>query len=406
MVWMLFDSEMKLVKTGKSSGARQIPEGAGQVKQMAENDIVMDQGGFLTAYTVNESPASVYIDNFQLSMQNSPIMETNTYYPFGMINSQLSNQSTADPINNYKYNGKELQTELSLDWLDYGARFYDPQIGRWHSVDPLTDARTSYSPFIYCSNNSINRIDPNGAWDTKYQDEEGNSILNTNDGSDAVVTVTNDRLADFQSQIASVNKPGMKNVFDSKGWNDYWKKELLGFSLSGQQEGVLHQLNSDWSRSAAIKYWQTGSMTDGLSFAAKEAFSQWRNPYLVVGGLSAGLSGIRGNPKVQAFPTEYPANPAVPGTSISRTLYPGETFDRYGHITGKWGAPVGTEYGARSIPQGLSPYYKFQIVKPIKIEQSLSYPGNLSGQTGYGIQYQFSRPIDEYIPEYIKILTK
>ena len=86
MVWMLFDSEMKLVKTGKSSGARQIPEGAGQVKQMAENDIVMDQGGFLTAYTVNESPASVYIDNFQLSLLQGPIQEENTYYPFGMLN--------------------------------------------------------------------------------------------------------------------------------------------------------------------------------------------------------------------------------------------------------------------------------------------------------------------------------
>jgi RHS repeat-associated protein len=155
MVWMLFDKEMKLVKTGKSSGARQIPEGAGQVKQMAESDIVMDQGGFLTAYTVNESPASVYIDNFQLSVVTGNVLEINDYYPFGMLNDGLSDPGYTSPLNYYKYNGKELQKELSLEWLDYGARFYDPQIGRWHSVDPHAENYLNWTPFTYC-------MDPNG----------------------------------------------------------------------------------------------------------------------------------------------------------------------------------------------------------------------------------------------------
>jgi len=144
MVWMLFDKDMKLVKTGKSSGARQIPEGAGQVKQMAESNIVMDQGGFLTAYTVNESPANVYIDNFQLSVISGNVIEINNYYPFGMLNEGLSDPGITDPINNYKYNGKELQKELNLEWLDYGARFYDPQIGRWHVQDPLREDEYMY----------------------------------------------------------------------------------------------------------------------------------------------------------------------------------------------------------------------------------------------------------------------
>jgi RHS repeat-associated protein len=174
MVWMLFDSEMKLVKTGQSSGARQIPEGAGQVKQMAENDIVMDQGGFLTAYTVNESPANVYIDNFQLSLLQGPIQEENTYYPFGMLNTGLSNSGVTDPINNYKYNGKELQTDLDLEWLDYGARFYDPQIGRWHSIDSKAEKYNGYSPYGYTNNSPILFTDPNGEeiW-IEYTDEDG-----------------------------------------------------------------------------------------------------------------------------------------------------------------------------------------------------------------------------------------
>jgi len=50
----------------------------------------------------------------------------------------------------------------SLNWYDYGARFYDPAIGRFTTKDPHSDKYNNSSPFAYCLNNPLRYIDPNG----------------------------------------------------------------------------------------------------------------------------------------------------------------------------------------------------------------------------------------------------
>ena len=54
-----------------------------------------------------------------------------------------------------------------MNWYDYGARHYDATLGRWFVVDPLAEKMNAWSPYAYCKNTPLNRIDIGGATDYK-----------------------------------------------------------------------------------------------------------------------------------------------------------------------------------------------------------------------------------------------
>ena len=81
------------------------------------------------------------------------------YYAFGMEWVRPNAPATTD---RYYYNGKEKQEIGNTGLLDYGARFYNPDIGRWTTLDPMAEKYSNISPYAYCGGNPIKRIDPDG----------------------------------------------------------------------------------------------------------------------------------------------------------------------------------------------------------------------------------------------------
>ena len=115
--------------------------------------------------------------------EEGTVEEVNDYYAFGGLMSTSSRQS----VQPYKYNGKELDRKGGLDWYDYGARYYDAALGRWHVVDPMAEEYYDLNPYNYCGNNNVNNIDINGDSITilnyGYGDKQHMALLiqNTND---------------------------------------------------------------------------------------------------------------------------------------------------------------------------------------------------------------------------------
>ncbi len=89
------------------------------------------------------------------------------YTAFGLKIAGISSNKLGDPNeglldNKNLYNDKELFDDADLDWYDYGFRNYDPQIGRFTQLDPLTDGYPYYTPFQYAGNEPIANVDMDG----------------------------------------------------------------------------------------------------------------------------------------------------------------------------------------------------------------------------------------------------
>lgn len=176
--YIFFDEQFKYVSGGFSRVGS-----ANQLKNDHHNDLgnlAVPKNGYIYVYVSNQSPVDVFFDNLQVVDTRGPLLETDNYYPFGLMQAGISSRAAGKLENKTLYNGKEIQNrEFSdgsgLEWEDYGARMYDGQIGRWGLTDPLSDKMRRFSPYAYCYDNPIRFVDPDGMF-ANFYDNDGNRI--------------------------------------------------------------------------------------------------------------------------------------------------------------------------------------------------------------------------------------
>ena len=88
----------------------------------------------------------------------STIQQNTNYYPYGGMTYISTNQGEQQ----FKYNGKEYDPMHGLNEYDYGARHYDPAIGKFTTMDPLCEKYYHISPYAYCGGNPVNAVDVDG----------------------------------------------------------------------------------------------------------------------------------------------------------------------------------------------------------------------------------------------------
>ena len=73
----------------------------------------------------------------------------------------------------YTFSAKERDSETGLSY--FGSRYYSSDLSIWLSVDPMSDKYASLSPYVYCADNPVKLVDPNGE-DIWEINEEGRII--------------------------------------------------------------------------------------------------------------------------------------------------------------------------------------------------------------------------------------
>ncbi|MDM1139758.1 MULTISPECIES: DUF6443 domain-containing protein [unclassified Empedobacter] len=128
-------------------------------------------GGTTFNYVYNYTD---HLGNVRLSYQKEAngtlkVLEENNYYPFGLKHKGYNNTNLANTNYKYKYNGKELQEELGLNWTAMDFRNYDASIGRFMSQDGLAEVMPDWTPYRFSFNNPIYFSDPTGLFEQNIE---------------------------------------------------------------------------------------------------------------------------------------------------------------------------------------------------------------------------------------------
>lgn len=160
---------------------------------------------------------------------------------------------------------------------DYGARHYDPAVGRWHVKDPMQEKRIGLSPYCYTSNNPVNRIDPNGMLDDWIEDVKTNKIEWKDNITSASQIPEGYRYVDKNKKdiLYHFNLPTTYDTKQEKAWSigvDGDEKIPLGIAPQGgvspSSGNLTVSANVTTDSSQATQDNAQGKVFEGITFTA------------------------------------------------------------------------------------------------------------------------------------------
>jgi RHS repeat-associated protein len=203
--------------------------------QTAEGRAMNSGGSYNYEYFLTDHLGNTRV-SFDVQGTTANAKQYDDYYPFGMD----INSIATSPKNNYLYNNKELQDETGQ--YDYGARFYDPVIGRFTTVDPMAEVSRRWSTYAYSYNNPVRFVDKDGMIPGDFLDEKGRKV--GSDGKDdgkVYVIKTTDKNFDSGAPSAGISKDDKKAtekfIKDNNGNTTAFESNDIAYKNSVEIEG-------------------------------------------------------------------------------------------------------------------------------------------------------------------------
>jgi RHS repeat-associated protein len=218
-------------------------------------------------YCSNESPQDVYFDDIQITHQASPLVQENSYYPYGLPMQAISDKAALKANTPYKYNaGAELE-EDGVDYYHTFYRKYDAQIGRFTGVDIYADMYADLNPYQYAANNPVLFNDPNGDQIPASGRSKVNVFSKGPDGNTHISWYSEllwNNLGFFDSEV------GIGQAYSGGGGSGIYVN-ALGINsnqvLEGLKNGYKYTLNK---KTGQYGYWHYIKPNDWLSATVRE----------------------------------------------------------------------------------------------------------------------------------------
>lgn len=154
-----------------------------QTRGKKEYELTNHLGNVLATVSDKKIGVSSSSDSSLIDHYEPDVVSAQDYYPFGMLQPGRS-YLLSNGKYRYGFNGKENDNEVKGDGnqQDYGMRIYDPRLGRFLSVDPVTGDYPWYTPFQFAGNTPIQAIDVDGLEPSyAYKDSRGYQLSQAGD---------------------------------------------------------------------------------------------------------------------------------------------------------------------------------------------------------------------------------